>query len=395
MAWTKKSSCFSGRIPPRSLSLRFHLRYCSRGGVIGAISTQSYRADAYSPEDTELLAGIADLSAIAVANAHRIAELDRQRREAERIEEIGRVLASSLNFEEVLEKVSAAALDLLDGDGAGVWMIEGTMATCRYAVGSIQVPVGAEWDMSGPIYEALVASAEPFEIRDLSISPLVPEALRTVLERGSGLALPLVVGGKVAGVLASGWREQRNFSSTDRRALTRLATQATVALDNARLHESVQALSLTDPLTGLPNRRHLEMHLHREVAAARRGRPLCLVIFDLDDFKRYNDTLGHMVGDVILRDFASVLLDENREMNLVARFGGDEFVSVLSESDVPGAEGYLKRIGARLSENASLAQHGVTVSSGIALFDPVEMAGVQDLFEVADRHMYAQKESQK
>jgi diguanylate cyclase (GGDEF)-like protein len=363
--------------------------------VIGAISAQSYRPGAYTEDDIELLDGIADLSAIAVANARRVNELDRQRHEAEKIEEIGRALTSSLDFEDVLLKVSLAALDLLEGDGAGVWMIDGTLATCRQSVGSIQIPIGAEWDIAGPIFDALVTNVTPFEIEDLSVSALVPEALRDVLEGGSGLALPLVVGGEVVGALASGWTEVKGFSEYDRRALTRLAGQATVALDNASLHESVQALSLTDPLTGLPNRRHLEMHLYREVAAARRGRPLCLVIFDLDNFKQYNDTLGHMVGDVILRTFADVLEAENREMNLVARFGGDEFVSVLSESDEAGAEGYLRRVRGRVREDEVLAQHEVTVSCGIALFDQAKMSGVEDLFEVADRHMYAQKEKSR
>ena len=366
-----------------------------RGEVIGAISAQSYRPSAYSEEDKELLQGIADLSAIAVANARRVTELDRQRREAEQIEEIGRALTSSLDFEDVLSKVSAAALDLLAADGAGVWMIDGTIATCSQSCGSIQVPIGAQWDISGPIHDSLVSKVEPFEITDFAQSEFVPETLRSVLEGGSGLALPLRVGDTVAGALAAGWTEVREFTRDDRRALTRLAGQATVALDNARLHESVHALSLTDALTGLPNRRHLEIHLQREIAAARRGRPLCLVIFDLDDFKRYNDLHGHMVGDIILRAFGRVLEDENREMNLVARFGGDEFVAVLSESDVPGAEGYLQRVKERLQVVPELAEYNVTVSCGVALFESDTMASTQDLFEVADRNMYANKEKQR
>lgn len=366
-----------------------------QGQVVGALSAQSYSPGAYSDEDMELLQGIADLAAVAVANARRVDELDRQRREAEQIEEIGRALTSSLDFQDVLQKVSDAALNLLEADGAGVWMIDGTLATCSHSVGSIQVPIGAEWDIEGPIFDALVRKAMPFEIEDLSASGFVPDTLRSVLEGGSGLALPLVVEDRVAGVLAAGWRTVTAFTESNRRALTRLAGQATVALNNARLHENVRALSLTDPLTGLPNRRHLEMHLYREVAAARRGRPLCLVIFDLDDFKRYNDTLGHMGGDAILRAFGQVLEAENRDMNLVARFGGDEFVSVLSESDANGARGYLERIRERVRQDPALSPHGVTVSCGMALFDPAEMDGVQTLFELADRDMYAQKDKEK
>jgi PleD family two-component response regulator len=82
------------------------------------------------------------------------------------------------------------------------------------------------------------------------------------------------------------------FTREDVAVLQRLASQACVALGNARLHANLHGLSLTDPLTALPNRRRLQIHLDHEVAAARRGRPMSIAIFDIDDFKRYNDTLA-------------------------------------------------------------------------------------------------------
>ncbi len=117
-----------------------------KGAVLGALSTQSYRPNAYGSEDVELLEGIADLAAVAIENARRVAELDRRSREAEQLEEIGRALTSSLDFEEVLGRVSTSAVDLLDADGAGVWTFDGTIATVRSSVGEIQIPVGATWD---------------------------------------------------------------------------------------------------------------------------------------------------------------------------------------------------------------------------------------------------------
>jgi PleD family two-component response regulator len=81
------------------------------------------------------------------------------------------------------------------------------------------------------------------------------------------------------------------FTREDVAVLQRLASQACVALGNTRLHANLHPLSLTDPLTALPNRRRLQIHLDHEVAAARRGRPISIAIFDIDDFKRYNDTL--------------------------------------------------------------------------------------------------------
>ena len=145
------------------------------------------------------------------------------------------------------------------------------------------------------------------------------------------------MGTGVAGVLSAGSVHQGFFHEDETHVLLRLASQASVALENARLHSSVQALSLTDALTGLPNRRHLNIHLEREVAAARRGRDLVICIHDLDNFKRYNDSAGHLAGDDALRAFGQILAEENRAMNMVARYGGDEFLSVLSESTVEGA----------------------------------------------------------
>ena len=366
-----------------------------KGVVRGALSTQSYHPNGYDADDLELLEGIADLAAVAIENARHVTELDRRSREAEKLEEIGRALTSSLDFEEVLGRVSAAAMDLLDADGAGVWTFEGTIATVSSSVGEIQIPVGSTWDMEGPLYETLVEGEKPFVIDDLAASPLVPDHMREFLEGGSGMAIPLVIGDRVAGALATGSRETRGFSAYDIALLTRLAGQASVALDNAELHAGIQALSLTDVLTGLPNRRHLQLHLEREVAAARRGRRLALVLFDLDDFKHYNDTLGHIVGDQILKAFGRVLAEENRAMNLVARYGGDEFVSVLSESDDDGARGYLDRVEARIRADRVLAPHGVTVSSGIAHFETDQMVGVDELIQSADRDMYQHKERPK
>lgn len=363
-----------------------------KGKVIGAISTQSYRPRGYSTEDLELLQGIADLAAIAVENARYVEELDRRRNEADRLEEIGRAVNSSLDFDEVLEKVTTVSVDLLGAAGASVWILDGTIATARAAAGSTLIPAGTRWNFAGPLYDLLVKQRTHAVIEDLTKSPLVPSHLAEIVGQGSGLAVPLVSNQTVLGALAVGSAEIRAFSKDDVRVLHRLADQASGALGNAELHANMQALSLTDHLTGLPNRRHLQLHLEREVAAARRGRTLSVVLFDIDDFKRYNDTLGHIVGDQILRAFGRVLEIENRAMNLVARYGGDEFITVLSESDPEGAEGYIDRVNDRVGRDRTLAPHGVTTSWGIASFEADAMITVDELIEAADQNMYNLKE---
>jgi diguanylate cyclase (GGDEF)-like protein len=175
--------------------------------------------------------------------------------------------------------------------------------------------------------------------------------------------------------------------------LLRLASQTSVALANARLHENIQALSLTDPLTDLPNRRHLEIHLRREIAAARRGRPVCVILFDLNDFKVLNDRFGHVVGDQILRSFGRILRTETRAMNIAARYGGDEFITVLTDISREGAESHAQRVTNRLAAHPELARYRVTASVGIGEFDPLTMFEVEDVIRAADQDLYHSKVS--
>ncbi|MDZ7778637.1 MAG: sensor domain-containing diguanylate cyclase [Gemmatimonadota bacterium] len=361
------------------------------GRVIGAVSVCSPEPDAYTSDDLALLQGIADVAAIAIDNALQFEEIERRRKEAERIEEIGRVLTSERDPNEVLGRVVEAVLDVLDVDGAAVWQRRGredASGRITDSGGDIVIPVGTPWELADELEEALIAGRRPAIVDDIAASRLIPEHLREHLNGGSGIAVPIVVEDEVVGALVAGSRQPRDFGAEESAVLQRLARQASVALENARLHETLRALSLTDPLTGLPNRRRLQLHLEQEVAAARRGRPLTVVVFDIDNFKRVNDAEGHLVGDDILRSFAHVLVEENRAMNLVGRYGGDEFVSVLSDSDREGAKQYLARVQDRLESHAQLAPHDVSVSMGIAEFDSEEMQSVEELLSVADLDMY-------
>lgn len=362
-----------------------------RNRVTGALAVYASHADAYEAVDSELLERVADLAAVAVENMRHVEELERRSHEAEKLEEMGRALVSSLDFEEVLERVSHAAMELLDLDGAGVWMHEDGCGTVRTSVGETPVPVGTTWTLSDAVAKTVIVNAEPFWIEDAASTNNHADIVGICFHAGSAISTPIKVGNQVVGALTARSKQVRRFSDADMRMLGRLAAQASAALDNAELHAHVQALSLTDSLTGVSNRRHLQLHLEREVAAARRGRKLALVLFDLDSFKDYNDNHGHVVGDQILRAFGEVLTHENRAMNLVARYGGDEFVSVLSETDEKAAQHYAERILAGVKANRVLASHGVTVSYGLAEFKTGETVGGEELIQAADRSMYQQK----
>ena len=294
----------------------------------------------------------------------------------------------------MLGKVVDAVLEVLDVDGVSVWLCEGPdgrVGRIAAAGGEISLPVGLTWELDGELGEKLLEMRRPVIIDDLAASPLVPDALREHLKSGSSMGAPLMIAQQVAGILTAGSRVARHFSDDDAAVLQRLASQASVVLENARLHANLQALSLTDPLTGLPNRRRLQIHLEKEVAAARRGRSLVIVLFDLDNFKHYNDTFGHLAGDDILRAFAQILDDENRAMNLVARYGGDEFMSILSESHAEGAHLYVRRVNERVNDDTIMSEYSLTVSVGLAEFDPGSMKSTADVIQAADMDMYSAK----
>jgi diguanylate cyclase (GGDEF)-like protein len=363
------------------------------GQVIGAVSAQSYEPHAYNEEDLELLQAIADLAVVAINNSRHVMELMARKREAERIEEIGRAIAGSLEAKDVLHTVNDAVLELLQADSSSVWLLEGTTANLDSSLGKIRLPEGTTWVLNEEMHEAVVMNRQPVIVEDLSRSRLVPPELARDSKAGSLLLVPLELETEVRGALSASKVEKGAFSQSDVEVLLRLANQTSVALVNARLHESIRAISLTDPLTDLPNRRHLDLHLKREVAAARRGRHVCVVLFDLDDFKVHNDRLGHVVGDQILRNFGRILLSETRAMNLAARYGGDEFITVLTDVTREGAHLHAERVERRVAEHPELSAHGLSVSFGIAEFDPVRMFEVEDLVQEADQDLYQAKEN--
>ncbi|SCG80610.1 diguanylate cyclase (GGDEF) domain-containing protein [Micromonospora echinaurantiaca] len=191
------------------------------------------------------------------------------------------------------------------------------------------------------------------------------------------------------------------FDDDDLRTLRTFAGHAAVAVDNVRVHEEAQRLSLTDPLTGLWNYRYLRESMRREVERANRfGRMLSVLALDLDRFKQVNDTYGHPAGDAVLAEFARRVRGEIREVDLAFRQGGEEFVVLLPETDARGAAIVADRLGAAIRDTP-IAVHGhggtpvtlvVTVSIGIAVYPDHGTTG-QQVLDAADDALYTAKDA--
>ncbi|SCL61961.1 GGDEF domain-containing protein [Micromonospora chersina] len=189
------------------------------------------------------------------------------------------------------------------------------------------------------------------------------------------------------------------FDDGDLVTLRTFAGHAAVAVENVRVHEEAQRLSLTDPLTGLWNYRYLRESIRREVERANRfGRMLSVLALDLDRFKDVNDTWGHAAGDAVLIEFARRVRGEIREVDLAFRQGGEEFVVLLPETDARGATIVAERLGSVVRDqpvrveghNGEPIAVPVTVSIGIAVY-PDHAAGGQQVLDAADDALYAAK----
>jgi diguanylate cyclase (GGDEF)-like protein len=195
--------------------------------------------------------------------------------------------------------------------------------------------------------------------------------------------LPLVRQGRPLGFFA--------FEATTLAPGAAVARQLAVAIESVRLQSAVRALTLTDELTGLHNRRFFERELKRETERARRfGRGLALVLIDVDHFKAYNDTFGHRAGDDALRRVAGHLADAvPRRLDAVARYGGEEFVVLLAETDAEGARLVAERIRDSLERSGGF-RRPLTISAGIAASEGDDCEA-ESLVERADEALYQAK----
>ena len=202
------------------------------------------------------------------------------------------------------------------------------------------------------------------------------------------IVIPLRSRERVVGVLCLDTAPGISVPESTRKMLLSMGEQIGVALENARLYEETRRLSLHDPLTGLANRRHLEIVAGNSLANARRhGTPFSIIMLDLDHFKQYNDTHGHSAGDQLLVTMAKTMKKEVRETNLVVRYGGEEFLILLPETEITAALAVAERIRSRVHENT-----GITVSLGVAWAKDAGCS-LDKLIEAADTALYQAKNS--
>jgi diguanylate cyclase (GGDEF)-like protein len=278
-------------------------------------------------------------------------------------------------IEAVRELTEADAVSLLEPDGTDL-VVTGEIGV--EAAGT-RVPIGGT-SMIARVYR----DGQPVFLADPGRDPRVSAALLRLVRARSMMWQPVIADGRVVAMLVVSWRTRvTSVSDLRARAVALLADETALALEHERLLSRLEQMAYTDTLTGLSNRRAWQAGFAELLAGARAsGGPLTVAIADLDHFKRYNDTHGHLAGDDLLIVAAAAFRAQLRDGDLIARWGGEEFVVAL-----PGcAEAEAAEILDRLRSATPGAE---TCSIGYAVWDGAESC--ERLLERADNALYAAK----
>lgn len=352
-----------------------------QGRALGVLTAIGPTGAVYDAADLEFLAAAANLLAPSIPGEAAGAESGA----LNAIDGIVRSIASP-STGDPLAAVVLATLDLGAADGVGLWLVRsGGDVEIVHSAGPLAPKKGEKLALSHDLFRKLAGQPGPLPFDNRSEEG---DADIRRLSRGTtGYVLPLSAQDRVLGALVVCFRDgETRLPASAIAGLERMAAIAAVAAGYNRLNEQIGALSLVDPLTGIPNRRHLSMYLEKEFAAARRGRRLTLLLFDIDDFERYNRSHGRPAGDEVLRAFAETLVQQTRAMNLAARFEGDSFIVALADADRRAGFIHASRIARAVESHPLVGPAGIHASVGISSYAP-RMKGFEDMIHAAEKDL--------
>ena len=374
--------------------------------VHGLIVVTALGRDRFDADDEVTLTIFAAAAVQALINAENVQRLHRQHLELEhqlegqrRLLDVNERLLSTLEPAGVLDLIADSLKAIVPYDSLTVYRVDRSAAMRRAMIArdrfaeeilAHESPLGL--GITGWVIdhgEAVLANDALADARSVQIpgTPYEPEAI---------IVVPLLVNGETIGTLNIGrmGEEEAHFSLNEYELTKLFAGQASIAMQNAEAHGEVRVRAEQDALTGLRNHGSFQRELGQAVEL---GRPFAVLMLDLDDFKTFNDTLGHPAGDALLVEIARSMVTATRDGDHLYRYGGDEFAAILPNADRLVAHDVAERIRRVVRTSAETAAGSspasrpvVTVSAGVACF-PEDGRTKDELVAVADRALYQVK----
>jgi len=327
-------------------------------------------------------------------------EIERLLIEYQSLYDLGLKLTASENPEKLYQTIVDYATSLTNTPAGSLTIFEekrGEMSLAAVKGVSRRFSNKTRWKVrQGGLTSHILNQDQPLAVQDIKRHPRFDNPI--MLREGirSLIASPLKTEGRIVGILYVDDFKPRRYSTREISLLSLLSTFAAMAIEKTKLLESTRQLAITDELTGLFNHRHFRQQLNIEINRAERyGRSLSLMMIDIDYFKHYNDTNGHLKGNEVLKEVGRILKEASREVDIVARYGGEEFSIIMPETKRRRAfalsERLRKRIASHKFENANKQPNKkLTVSIGAASYP--ESAGTAfDLIAEADKALYEAK----
>ncbi len=379
----------------RQSAERRKIRIAARAGVGGGSAMALFiLVAAARAMRRDIRARQAAESSLESANAHlhdRMKQLLQQREEIGLLGEMSSFLIAALSWEEVDALLARQLEKIFPGSSGAVYFLRDSGDALSLLCG---------WPAGEP-FQGSVAPEECWGLRrgQPSLAEGASPGLRCGHARSSSrettLCVPMTASGGTAGLLHLRFPEGSPPGDEALKLAGAAAGQIGLALSNLRLREDLRAQSIRDSLTGLFNRRYLEEALPRELArSARSGQSVGILLFDLDHFKKLNDTFGHLAGDAVLREVGALIRRTLRGGDIACRYGGEEFVLVLPDASLEAsarrAEALREGIGKTSVEFKGQRLGPLTASFGVAVF-PGNGSAPEDVIEAGDRALYRAK----
>jgi diguanylate cyclase (GGDEF)-like protein len=362
-----------------------------RDHVVGVLDCQSENLNHFDSETIDLLALFSTQASMALQNA-RLYSLERHRAsQLEAINAIAQQMTAVLDLKELLSKVCLLIQQAFQLCHVSVLLKDEDDLVLRASHGKLtgRAPEGGPLLGEGLWRRALAAGKTLIENDAKSGSDT-----GLYIETGSSMCIPLVSFGQTLGVLVLDTTRAGAFNANDTQPLESVADICATAIQNAHYVERVKQLAYLDGLTGIFNRRFFELRIMEEIDRARRyGTGMAVLMIDIDQFKRLNDEFGHLLGDEVLRQVSSIFHQQLRKIDVLCRYGGEEFAILLSQTNAVHALGVAEKLRKTVEAwQFPGVPRPVTISAGTANYS--EHGSTRDeLVKSADAGLYAAKQA--